>query len=623
MLFASCSKEEAGTKNPDLSANGTAYVSVSIEYPNGVGTRAEWNEEGAESGEVNVKNVYLVTFDENDNIVTRVANGNISSKFEAAEIGGAGTTTNTYPPVAVSPKTKQILVVTSPGPELKKVLEQPVGAISTFDELNQVITLAFNNQTQRPEELVGEVREMVNGKTKHDGNEAYQYFTMINSGWFANQWNDPARSTFDGANICLVPVKKVAIVGSDVVNGEYPTEEEAKAAASQEGTTVDIERLTAKLQVLKNDDAAAALTGAKLRWPDFATEGGYWTLDVLNSKFFPYAEKHNSTTAASPAGNFYKWAYYTVDPNYVNKDIVYPSGLKYNNLTATKLEPKVTWLGDNFDYCLENTMEAESQLYKLATRIVVRGYYWPAQTPETVGNMDATATAEGDWFRYAGVNYASLADLQDFFVSIRTTVETNIANSVTPDPANVAFLEACAHFVKQVKAQAEAMGVTLPTLGASLPIVDLEDLTQADLNMIVNGGELVKHSAGCIRWYQKGLNYWYYEIRHDSGKNGSMAQDKYGVVRNNWYYLTMTTVSGHGTPWYPSIVPDEERPDPNDPDKEYDPTDDKDPDPIPDPKDPKDPTPDPEDPIDPNTGFLEFNIRIAPWVYWTNPMPLS
>lgn len=63
---------------------------------------------------------------------------------------------------------------------------------------------------------------------------------------------------------------------------------------------------------------------------------------------------------------------------------------------------------------------------------------------------------------------------------------------------------------------------------------------------------------------------------------------KYGVVRNNWYQLTLGSVNGAGTPWYP----DPNNPGPGDPD--------------------------PEDPIDQSAGYLGITVKTAPWVIWEN-----
>ena len=110
-------------------------------------------------------------------------------------------------------------------------------------------------------------------------------------------------------------------------------------------------------------------------------------------------------------------------------------------------------------------------------------------------------------------------------------------------------------------------------------------LTQTilDDNNIKNGGELCK-KEGCIYWYPKSLNYYYYEIRHDNAANSYMEYGKYGVVRNNYYTLTLTKVNGNGTPWYPGGGPE-------DPDEEED--------------------------IDKKGAYLHFEIKVAPWIYWT------
>ena len=63
-----------------------------------------------------------------------------------------------------------------------------------------------------------------------------------------------------------------------------------------------------------------------------------------------------------------------------------------------------------------------------------------------------------------------------------------------------------------------------------------------------------------------------------------MEYGKYGVVRNNYYTLTLTKVNGNGTPWYPGGGPE-------DPDEEED--------------------------IDKKGAYLHIEIKVAPWIYWT------
>ncbi|MCD8164797.1 MAG: fimbria major subunit, partial [Bacteroides sp.] len=118
---------------------------------------------------------------------------------------------------------------------------------------------------------------------------------------------------------------------------------------------------------------------------------------------------------------------------------------------------------------------------------------------------------------------------------------------------------------------------------------DFASLTTGDLALIPDnlGGEITKDGKNAVvRWYQGGLNYYYYEIRHYD-TTSLMAFGKYGVVRNNWYSLTLGSVSGSGTPWYPDI----NNPGPGDPD--------------------------PTDPIDEGEGFLGIKVEVAPWIIWS------
>jgi hypothetical protein len=69
-----------------------------------------------------------------------------------------------------------------------------------------------------------------------------------------------------------------------------------------------------------------------------------------------------------------------------------------------------------------------------------------------------------------------------------------------------------------------------------------------------------------------------------------MALGKYGVVRNNWYDLTLTSVKGPGTPWYPEV----ENPGPGDPK--------------------------PQDPIDEQASYLGVTVHVNDWILWTTDM---
>lgn len=219
-------------------------------------------------------------------------------------------------------------------------------------------------------------------------------------------------------------------------------------------------------------------------------------------------------------------------------------------------------------------MADADQKFGAATRVVIKAKYAPKDY--TLGN---------DWFSFAGVNYKQLSDLQTAYSNAKSAIDAKAAelklageseseaaaNAKLFYPEEALFMTACENFLDAVEA------------ALSTTIADFASLAQdTHLDNISDGGEIVKIEK-CIKWYPKSVNYYYYEIRHDNTDDEYMYFGKYGVVRNNWYNLTLNKVNGSGTPWYPNEGPED---------------------------------PDPEDPIDEKPGFLAFDIEVAPWVYW-------
>ena len=285
--------------------------------------------------------------------------------------------------------------------------------------------------------------------------------------------------------------------------------------------------------------------------------------------FYPFAKK--TTTKSSHTSGFYKSNFYTVDPNFTAAGgTEYLTGIVKNTLDANR-EPKVEWatesttVGENYKYCIENTMAAGYQKFGAATRLVLKGQYAPWKAGEfTLGD---------DWYRLPNgtnsKNFKSFAEL----LAAYTEAKLKQTNSEPMTAQDKLLVSACELFYNQI----QPMLTNDPGDFASLTQTILDD------SNIQNGGELCK-KEGCIYWYPKSLNYYYYEIRHDNAANSYMEYGKYGVVRNNYYTLTLTKVNGNGTPWYPGGGPE-------DPDEEED--------------------------IDKKGAYLHFEIKVAPWIYWT------
>ena len=547
VALASCSNENL-EENPEVEGGAgydVAYVSISLTNPKVPGSRAS-GEETALKKESAINELYLITFDASkvvtmDEKATKYATVLGSSSFDTDDASGV-TTPNT--PVKVNPNTKYLLVVANPGYQLKSRLDA-IAADATYTTINAMVTVPENNTKPNNAYLVEEV---VHSKG----------CAMINVGFYDDvnsKWEDE----------CLLDVSDKIVLVSD-----YKSEAQAQNAAKSNPATLEIERLAAKLEVMIGSPLAVGPiedgTNASLGQFDF----GNWTIDYYNSLFYPFAKK--TTTKSSHTSGFYKSNFYTVDPNFTTAGgTEYLTGIVKNTLDATTREPKVEWatesttVGESYKYCIENTMAEGYQKFGAATRLVLKGQYAPWKAGEfTLGD---------DWYRLPNgtnsKNFKSFAELLTAYTSAKAK-QTNSEPMIAEEKL---LVSACELFYKQIK----------PVLTNDPG--DFASLTQTilDDNNIQNGGELCKEE-GCIYWYPKSLNYYYYEIRHDNAADSYMEYGKYGVVRNNYYTLTLTKVNGNGTPWYPGGGPE-------DPDEEED--------------------------IDKKGAYLHFEIKVAPWIYWT------
>ena len=549
--LASCSNENL-EENPGVDGGigyDVAYVSISMTNPKVPGSRAS-GEQPALPAESAIKELYVITFNASK-VVTKDAD---ATKY--ATILGAGsfgtnsgvTTPNT--PIKVGTDTKYLLVIANPGYQLKSRLDAiAVGA--TYATINTMITVPTQSGKPNNAYLVEEV-VYSNG------------CAMINVGFFDDSDSNPDNHAWKEE--CLLDVSDKIILASN-----YKTEAQALNAAKSNPATLEIERLAAKLEVMIGSSLEvgpfADVTNASLGQFDF----GNWTIDYYNSLLFPFAKK--TTTASSHTTGFYKSNFYTVDPNFTTAGgTEYLTGIVKNTLDANR-EPLVEWVaesvtaGDNYKYCIENTMAEGYQKFGAATRLVLKGKYAPWKD-------DSDFSLGDDWYRLpngtSSVNFKNFALLLAAYIEAKTK-ETNTQPMTAQEKL---LVSACELFYNQIKSE---LTTSDPGSFALLTQTIIDD------NNIQNGGELCKEE-GCIYWYPKSLNYYYYEIRHDNTADSYMEYGKYGVVRNNYYTLTLTKVNGNGTPWYPGGGPED---------------------------------PDDNEDIDKLGAYLHFEIKVAPWIYWT------
>ena len=525
-VLAGCSNDNEiipdGGKGGDY---GVAYMSVNVSTPRTAGTRAS-GETNATEAETKINELFLIMFDKDNKVVKDEGAANAYISLTGGALNSDGTAPKE--PFKVSPSTKYLLVIANPGTVLRPALTTRVIETADYADINAVIALTTTGADDNTY-LVDEITNATNG------------YTMINSGEYdaATKWGNG-----------LYDVTSAVV---SVTDGK--TEEDAKKEAMNKKVKLSVERLASKLEVTLKDPVELNPTVGQFVFKN-------WTVDYVNSKFFPFATK--TLTTSGHSGSFYPNNFYTEDPNFDNGN--YSNGIVKNVVNASNIA-NLKWYdltSSKIAYCIENTMDDTEQRFGAATRLVLKAQYAPW------ADSEAEFVLNDGWFQsYYGGNYTNYKNLAELVAAYEAAVAKG-----TKSDAETALIEACDNFLAKLKTTYS--GNTFPTV--------FEDLVQADhLTPIAteNGGQITKdNNISGLLWYQKSINYYYYEIRHDNAANDYMAYGKYGVVRNNYYTLKLAKVNGNGTPWYPEVE-------------------------------------EPEEEIDKKGAYLYFDVDIAPWVSWT------
>ena len=335
--------------------------------------------------------------------------------------------------------------------------------------------------------------------------------------------------------------------------------EEAQAKAA---TTVYVERGLAK--VTMQDFTDGGYTVAEGTYKGDKVEINNWQLDVTNNSTFPVHQTGDLSTGfaaiwSTPrfydGGNqSFKRVYWGVDPNY--------SGATLQNLTACK--KAFTMIGkndikgktgnDHPQYCLENTFDLANMMQGQTTRVVFKAVYTPS------------ALAGEKTFYKIGNNTAiwTKANLEK---QIHTVAVTAMGiTDATEQAKYVVKLDATENNISGTAGQHLIKAENITYTGeASNSKVDKKAVNTINEKLGLSA------DAG-IATYLDGVTYYIARIKHfneltpwTAGEGYGIKNDKYlgryGVLRNNWYDLSVTSISGLGYPDVPEgkpTVPDDE-----------------------------------------------------------------
>ena len=565
-MTASCSSnEDLGNAGPGTGTNeaGVGYATFTINLPTTSGTRANDKFNEGTPSEYAVNDATLVIFQkegtatsENEyKFVEAVPLGNLEPWKKDNESTNGITTEAT-----ITAKLTSASVGTTDKYYALVILNNKVGTVNK-------VTLPSDNTTTYGAWNVASNATATNLVNNKEG------FYMANAPEFTEAGVEPTT---------LVKIE-----------GIYRTKEEAQ---SKPGTTVHVERGLAKVTVGKNSTSTTdyfAEGGANATGTNYSSDKVQitkWALDVTNTKSFPvhvtsglkagttsegetvpaYAEIWSNTAATSgtapatsrfvsqlSAKGAFKRVYWGIDPNYSTKYTT-PGECKaaFNILGNAEITGDVA----KPQYCLENTFDIEHMQQGQTTRVIFKAKYTP---------KDGLAETDGTFYTIGNMPTILKAAV------LETTVN-NAATSVLPD---------CKVDYTNIKKEGSHV-ITLADIkdASDAPLVADKDYSGKTGTQIVDeiNAKLGLKAGVGINTYLKGVTYYIARIKHfgndltpwnagdatygvNNDDNNTKYLGRYGVLRNNWYDLTINTISGPGYPDVPEVKPT----DPDDEDTKY------------------------------------------------------
>lgn len=511
---------------------GTAYAKFTIQLPTVSGTRAEGDPtpgtpsfEGGTADEYAVKDAQLVIFQ-------KTGDSEGDYKFvETVKIGNLEPWTDNTPNTGVTRYAN--ITAQLNGVSLDK----------TGNEYFALIIL--NNEGESKVKLPTSGTYSAWNKA-NNAKSAADFLNSDNGFYMANA---PLYST--GEPTTLVPIK-----------GVYSTKAEAQ---TNPATTVYVERGMAKVTVNGSDftikDASSTYNTDKVTINN-------WTLDVLNKSTFPVhvttgLKKDFDAIWTTPrfvaTGSTPQRVYWGKDPNYDKSTlttveacqdefyIVDNNGNTYNGDASSTF----TWSANTTPlYCLENTFDLDNMKQGQTTRVVFKATY----TPHNLKPGDKTFFMIGNntqiWTKDALVEQIT-SKAKEMLNSTAVVVTINTDAPLLKGGSHL--LSAADVTIKDGEVDKTA-AFDYATLNTKLGLKN----TDKD----VNGNPTVG-----IKTYENGECYYIARIKHfneltpwESGKaygtDNATFLGRYGVLRNNWYDLTVSKVSAPGYPDVPVVNPE-------------------------------------------------------------------
>lgn len=523
-LVACSSNDDLASNGHEGNQTGEAYASFRINLPTTSGTRVAGDPtfDGGDKNEYAVKDAALLLFQKE------------GSDFKFKEVVDLG---NMEPWTASKPGGG----ITTTAKLTAKITTAEVGANKGY----YALIVLNNNSETAPKITYPAVGQTYADWSQKEANATANYLKYDNGFFMAN-----APKYVAGAPETLVEIKNI-----------YASKQQAENSTA---TTVYVERGLAKVSLASTSAKHVDITDGNYAGDQVDIEG--WTLDVTNTKTYPvhvteglWADtwKTTATTDATNGATMDRFhdtkltsefprVYWGLDPNY-STDLASVADCEGEFTMATKANFKTGDEAKKAQYCLENTFDIDHMVQGQTTRVLFSAKYTPngftagetfykmgnssqlwnadkveaqikAKAMEVLGEADAskvtvTLAAEGNDMTKSGVRLVAAANIT-YGTTALTTKQVDEIN------AKLGF--------KKATSTDAAVGLSTYESGVSYYVAR------------------VKHFNELTPWAPGNDTY--------AGNNANWL-GRYGVLRNNWYELSVSSVSGPGYPDVPKVNP--------------------------------------------------------------------
>ena len=376
--------------------------------------------------------------------------------------------------------------------------------------------------------------------------------------------NAPLKATGTAAPTTLVPITTEYI---------YPTK--AKAEAGVNAAEVYVERGVAKMTVtanttqVKDRQDKTTVTKSTVTFTN-------WALDITNKKAYAVHNVDGLTNDWSGIWSNARFTgknnrvYWAKDPNYDKANLNTPDetndterGKEFNFIDATA---KIDGDLSKPAYCLENTFNLANMYQGQTTRVIFKATYTPK-------DADDHSLADADGTFYTIGNLTSALNTPKLEEAVNKAATSVLAGCTVDITTNIK--KEGSHVITCADIKKDGAALVAGTSYGTMTGQQIVDKINVALGLKAGRPE---EMVG-INTYAKGVTYYIARVKHfgdtktpwNSGdeKYGTGNEEKYlgryGMLRNNWYDMTVGNVYGPGFPGVPPVVPNQ----PDDEDDKY------------------------------------------------------